>query len=296
VLISGAESDSEMRARLTAFRHELEQLGWFEGRSVRIDHRFAAARPDQYERIARELVALRPDVILAHTTPVALALRGETRTIPIVFISVSDPIGSGLVASLARPGGNVTGLMLYEEGITGKWLSMLKEIMPNLARVALVADPKTTPYEYFVRSATNAAAPLGINVVPSPIGSAADIQRAVEAFVQVPNGGLAVLPDGTAVRNRDLVITLAARHRLPAVFPYRFYVTAGGLMSYGTDSIGPIRQAASYVDRILRGAPPADLPVQAPTKYETIINMKTARAFGFTIPPGLLVAADEVIE
>jgi putative ABC transport system substrate-binding protein len=296
VLIGGAESDPEMRERLAAYRQGLEQLGWREDRNIRILHRFAGARPDQYERIGKELIAQRPEVLLSHTTPVTTVLQRETRTIPIVFVSVSDPIGSGLVASLARPGGNITGLMLYEEGIPGKWLAMLKEIAPDLVRVALIANPKTMPYEYYLRSARAKAPSLGIEVVPSPIANAADIQRTIEAFAQAPNGGIAVLPDGTSLLNRDLIITLAARYRLPTVFPFRIYVTAGGLMSYGTDLIESTRQGAFYVDRILRGANPADLPVQAPIKYQTTINLKTARALGFTVPPGLLVAADEVIE
>jgi ABC-type uncharacterized transport system substrate-binding protein len=235
-------------------------------------------------------------VLLAVTTPVAVALQRETRTIPIVFTRASDPIGSGLVASLAQPGGNLTGFLLYEGGITGKWLAMLKEIAPRLSRVALIANPRTTPYDYFVRSAKSAALSLGIGVVPTPVENAADIERAIDSFAQEPNGGLAVLPSLTTLENRDLVIALAARHRLAAVYPYRFFVLAGGLMSYGTDLVEQSRQAASYVDRILRGAKPADLPVQAPTKYETVLNLKTAKALGFDVPPTLLVRADEVIE
>jgi putative ABC transport system substrate-binding protein len=227
---------------------------------------------------------------------VVAALRQETRTVPIVFVTVSDPIGSGLVTSLARPGGNVTGLMLYEEGITGKWLAMLKEIAPQLARAALIANPKTTPYDYFLRSARTMATSLGIEVAPSPIANAGDIERTIESFARVANGGLIFPPDATTTVNRDLIIALAARHRLPAVYSWRFFVAAGGLMSYGTDNVDQNRQAASYVDRILRGANPAELPVQTPTKYQTTINLKTAKALGLTVPPGLLVAADEVFE
>jgi putative ABC transport system substrate-binding protein len=296
VLISGAESDPEMQVRVTAFRQALEKLGWSEGRNIHIDTRFAASRPDHYQRLAKELVALNPEVIFVQTTPITAALRRETRTIPIVFVSVSDPIGSGLVTSLARPGGNVTGLMLYEEGITGKWLAMLKEIAPHLTRAALMANPKTTPFDYFLRSAKTAVPALPIELVPAPVESAGDIERTIESFARVPNGGLVVLPSGPNILHRDLVIALAARHRLPAVYPFRFFVAAGGLMSYGTDFVDQDRQAASYVDRILRGANAADLPVQAPTRYETIINLKTAKALGLTVPPGLLVAADEVIE
>jgi putative tryptophan/tyrosine transport system substrate-binding protein len=234
-------------------------------------------------------------VLWAHATPVAGAFERESRTIPIVFVNISDPIGSGLVASLARPGGNLTGLLLYEEGITGKWLAMLKEIAPGLSRAALIANPKRTPYDYFVRSAKSVAPALAIELAPSPVENAADIERVLGSFAREPNGGVVVLP-GTPIEHRDLVITLAARHRLPAVYPYRFFVAAGGLMSYGTDNVDQFRQAAGYVDRILRGANAADLPVQAPTKYETVLNLRTAKALGLDVPSSLLVRADEVIE
>ena len=239
--------------------------------------------------LAKELVALQPDVILAHSTPVTAALQRESRTIPIVFAPAADPIGSGFVASLPRPGGNITGVMNYEYSVTGKWLAMLKEIAPSLVRAALVADPKTaTYYDYFFRAGEAAASSLGIEPVPTLVENATDtdFERAIASFASAPNGGLVVLPDVTAVVHRDLIIALAARHRVPAVYFARYWVAAGGL----------IRQAASYVDRILRGDKPADLPVQAATKFETIINLKTAKALGLTVPPGLLVAADEVIE
>ena len=223
-------------------------------------------------------------------------MRSETRTIPIVFVNVSDPIGLGLVASLARPGGNLTGLMLYEEGITGKWLALLKEITPRLTRAALIANPKTTPYDYFVRAATTAASSLAIEVVPSPIEKVADIERVIESLARLPNGGLVFLPESTSIQHRDLVVALAARHRVPAVYAFRFFVAAGGLMSYGTEIIEQYREAASYIDRILRGANPADLPVQAPSKYQTVLNLKAAKALGLEVPPSLLVRADEVIE
>jgi putative tryptophan/tyrosine transport system substrate-binding protein len=296
VLAAYAEDDPEMKARLAAFRQRLERLGWSEGRNVHIDYRYAASIADQYQRLAKELVALQPDVILAQTTPITAALLRENRTVPIVFVSVSDPIGSGLVASLARPGGNLTGLLLYEEGITGKWLAMLKEIAPRLSRAALMANPKTTPYDYFLRSAKAIAPSLAIELEPSPVGNAADIKRVVESFARVPNGGLVVLPDPATSVHRDLIIALVARHRLPAVYWARYFVAAGGLMSYGTDFIDQSRQAADYVDSILRGAKPGDLPVQAPTKYETTLNLKTAKALGLEVPPSLLVRADEVIE
>ena len=213
--------------------------------------------------------------------------------IPIVFVNVSDPIGSGFVASLARPGRNLTGVLQYEAGIVGKWLAMLKEISPRLARVGLLANPKTTAYDYFVRSAAVAAS-LGLVLVASPVETAADVERAVESLV--PDGGLLVPPDASTTADRDLIIGLAARHRIPAVYAFGFMVTAGGLMSYGTNQADMFRLSAYYVDRILRGDRPADLPVQSPTKFETAINLHTAKALGLTVPPGLLAAADEVIE
>jgi putative tryptophan/tyrosine transport system substrate-binding protein len=295
VLTADAEDVAEVRARLAALREGLERLGWSEGRTVRIDYRFAANNPDRYRSLAKELVRLQPDVLFAHTTPIAVAFQRETRTIPIVFVSVSDPVGSGLVASLARPGGNLTGLLLYEEGITGKWLAMLKEIAPGLSRAALIANPRRAPYDYFVRSAKSVAPSLAIELVPSPIENAADIERVIVSFAREPNGGLVVLP-GTPIEPRDLVVAIAARHRLPAVYYFRSFVVSGGLMSYGIDLIDQSRQAASYIDRILRGANAAELPVQAPTKYETLLNLRTARALGLDVPPSLLVRADEVIE
>ena len=295
VLLSGTESDPEMQARLVALRQGLQRFGWSEGRNVRIDYRFAGASADQARAFARELVALQPDTIVALSTAVTTALQRETREIPIVFVGIPDPIGSGFVASLARPGGNLTGLLLYEESMGGKWLAMLKEIAPPLARVAVVANPKTNSFVYH-QAAEAAASSLGIELVSSPVETAADIERAIESFARVPNGGLLVLPDLTAVLHRDLIIALAARYRLPAVYQAGFWVAAGGLMSYGTDRVIAFRQAAYYVDRILRGDKPADLPVQTPTKFETVINLKTAKALGLDVPPTLLAIADEVIE
>src|SRR5262245_12283487 len=296
VLVTGAESDPEMQARMAAFRQRLEQFGWVEGRGVLIDHRFADGDPDRHAALARDLVALRPDVLIAYSTPIAAALRRESGTIPIVFANVSDPIGSGLVASLARPGGNLTGMMLYEDGIVGKWLAMLKEIAPSLSRVALLANRRSTPLDYFLSSAQSVAPSLGIETVPSPIESGADYERVIEAFTRMPDGGLVFLPDSTSILNRDRIIALAAYHRVPAVYAFRFFVAAGGLMSYGTVIVEHYRQLATYVDRILRGANPAELPVETPTKYETTLNLKTAKALGLIVPPTLLVRADEVIE
>ena len=224
-------------------------------------------------------------------------MQRETRTIPIVFANVSDPIGAGFVKSLARPGGNITGLVLFEASVIGKWLSMLKEMTPGLKRAAIMANPKTAPYDYFLRAAEAAAPKLAIEIVPSRVESPAEIERAIESVARVPGGGLVVAPDQTMLRNRNLIIALAARHRLPAVYPERVYAADGGLVSYGIADIAePFRQAAVYIDRILRGEKPADLPVQAPTKYSLVVNRKTAKALGLTVPSGLLVAADEVIE
>jgi putative ABC transport system substrate-binding protein len=294
--VNGLEADPQMQMRLAAFRQGLESLGWSEGRNVHLDVRFGGSDPGRYQALAKDLVALHPDVILATTTPIAVALQRETRTIPIVFTSVSDPVGSGLVASLARPGGNITGLLFYEASITTKWISMLKEIVPGLARVALMANPKTTPYDYFLRAAEAAAPSLAIEIVPSRTETAADIDRNVEAVARTPNSGIVFLPDGTSFLYRDVVIAATARFRVPAVYAIRAMVEAGGLMYYGTDIVEQNRQVASYVDRILRGGAPADLPVEAPTKYETVLNLKVAKALGLEVPASLLVRADEVIE
>jgi putative ABC transport system substrate-binding protein len=293
-----AEDDPEMKARLAGFRQGLEKRGWSEGRNVSIGTRFAPdSSADRLQVLARELIALQPDVILGHTTPIVAALQRETHTIPIVFSNIADPVGSGFVASLPRPGGNITGLMLFEASVTGKWLAMLKEIAPRLDHVALITNPKTAPfYNFYLRAAESLSPSLGIKLVPSLVENVADIQRTIEAFARTPNGGLLLPPDSTTNVHRDLIIALAAQYSLPTVSFLRVFVAAGGLMSYGVDYVDMNRQAAAYVDRILRGDNPADLPVQAANKFETIVNLKTAKALGLTVPPGLLVAADEVIE
>jgi putative ABC transport system substrate-binding protein len=295
VLIGLAEHDPEAKARLVGFWQAFERLGWFDGRNVLVDYRYAPAGVGAQAR-AKELIALHPDVILTQGTPNSAALKQETSTIPVVFVGNADPISSGFVESLVRPGGNLTGFLLYEESITGKWLAMLKEIAPAVRRAAIVSNPKTVPYDYFLHGAEAAAPSLGLQMVPGRVENIADIERTIESLAQVPDGGMVLPPDTTTVVNRDLIIALAARHRLPAIYSLRIFVTGGGLMSYGTDFVNLFRQAASYVDRILRGARPGDLPVQQPTRFETAINLKTARALGLTVPPGLLVAADEVIE
>jgi putative ABC transport system substrate-binding protein len=297
LLISGAESDPEMQARVTAVRQGLTRVGWSEGYNIQIDYRYASASAQRAQAFARELVALKPEVIIAFGTFTARALHRETTTVPIVFVGVADPIGDQFVTSLARPGANLTGTLLNEPGIVGKWLAMLKEIAPRLECVAVLFNPKTSPYRrVYAENAEDIARALAIKIVPLEISAADDILRGISNFANSPNGGLMVPPDLTAVTNRDLVIGLAFQHRLPAVYQARFWAIAGGLMSYGTDRIAAHRQIAYYVDHILRGAKPSDLPVQTPTKYETTINLKTARAIGLAMPPGLLVAADEVIE
>jgi putative ABC transport system substrate-binding protein len=297
VLMGLPEGDADTKARIEALQQALGTLGWSEGRNVRIDYRFAPAGA-RAQALAKELVALQPDVIVSNASPATGALQRETRTIPIVFTAVADPIGSGFVASLAQPGANITGFLLFEASVTGKWLAMLRDMVPALARATLVINPKTAAYyKFYQRAAQAAASSLGIELVFGPIGDThAEIESAFEAFARTSNGGLILPPDTTSNIHRDLLIALAARHRLPAVYSDRFFVVVGGLMCYSTDRADQYRAAATYVDRILRGAEPADLPVQVPTKYETVINLKTAKALGLTVPPGLLVAADEVIE
>ena len=294
VLMGGDADDPEDLARLAGFKQGLERLGWSEGRNLQIDVRFAPGSAVQ--AVAEELIARQPDVVLATATGLVAALQRESGTIPIVFTQVSDPVGSGFVTNLARPGGNITGFLLFEAGIVGKWLSMLKEFAPGLARVAFVANPKTTAFDYFLRAAETIAPSLSIELVPGRIETAADIETAIESFARLPNGGLVLPADYSTKLHRDLVVTLAARHNLPAVYGNREFVAAGGLMAYDTDRPDIFRRAAVYVDSILRGSKPADLPVQAPIKYVTLINLKTAKALGLAVPPTLLVAADEIIE
>jgi putative ABC transport system substrate-binding protein len=298
MVIALPENDPELRKWLTAFRQALDRLGWSEGRNIQFNYRFAPAGARAKE-FADELLALKPDVILTFSTPVTAAFQQETRTIPIVFIGIADAVGQGFVASLTRPGGNLTGLTMYEASVTGKWLEMLKEIEPQLARAAFIINPETAPYyDFYLRGARAAAPSLAMEPVFTPVkNESADIERAIAAFADgVPKGGLVVPGDSTTNAHRDLIVSLAAQHRLPAVYTNRFFVTAGGLMSYGVEWTHEFEQVAFYVDHILRGAKPSDLPVQAATKFITVLNVKTARALGLTVPPGLLVAADEVIE
>jgi len=296
VLMSVAADDPRWKALLAGLRDGLARLGWIEGSTIHIDYRFAGGDPDQFSVLAKELVALHPEVIFAQSTPVTAALQRETHAIAIVFVEVSDPIGSGFIASLAHPGGNLTGIIQYEPGIAGKWLAMLKEIAPNIARVALLANPKGTAYDYFLQNATAAASSLGIEIISSPVDNVADIERSISSLARQDNSGLLCPPETFITAHRNLVIALAAKHRLPAVYAWRYFVTDGGLMSYGIDLVDVYQQSATYVDHILRGANPADLPVQSPTRYETALNLKTAKALGFSVPASLLVRADEVIE
>jgi putative ABC transport system substrate-binding protein len=297
VLMGSAEDDPDSKPRLGAFRQGLEKLGWSEGRNIHLDVRFALpANEQQVQMLVKELLALSPDVIVAQSTAPTAAFRRESRNVPIVFIAVGDPVGAGFIANLARPGSNLTGLTLYEGSVAGKWLAMLKEIDPRVTRAAFIINPKTSSFAHFAREAETMAQSLGIELALSTIENAGDIGRVVESFASLPNGGLVLPPDATTTANRDLVVALAARYRLPAVYAWRQFVTAGGLVSYGTDFVELFRQTASYVDRILRGSSPAELPVQAPTRYQTVLNLKTAKALDLTVPAGLLVAADEVIE
>jgi putative ABC transport system substrate-binding protein len=267
---------------LSDFTHSFDKLD--EAGEI-LEH--LAPNADEAKALAKELVALQPDVILAQSTPVTAAFQRETRAIPIVFVFVNDPIGSGFIANLAQPDGNLTGLTLFEAAVAGKWLLMLKEIAPHLSRAGFVFNPKTTSFAHYLREAEAMANSLGIELVPSPVENAADTERTIETFARLPNGGLVLLADATVIVHRNLIVGLAARHRLPAVYPFRLFVAAGGLMSYGIDFVDVFRQAASYVDGILRGEKPADLPVQAPTKYETTINLRTAKALGLEVPPVL---------
>jgi putative ABC transport system substrate-binding protein len=296
VLMSLAADDPEAQARLAAFAQRLRELGWADDRNVRIDTRWAAGDADHFRRYAAELIALAPDVILASGGTGVGALLQATRTVPIVFTQTADPVGAGYVDSLARPGGNTTGFTQFEYGMSGKWLELLKEIAPGVTRAAVLRDA-TIPQGIGQFGAIQAVAPsFGVELRPIDVRDAGEIERGMTAFAHSPNGGMIVVVGASAIGHRELITTLAARHRLPAVYPFRLFVTGGGLICYGADTIDPHRRAADYVDRILKGEKPADLPVQAPTKYVLTINLKTAKALGLTIPPTLLARADEMIE
>ena len=296
VLFAMAPSDPEAEMRVKAFETGLRELGWVEGRNMRLEYRWAPRDAGLLLSQATELVGLGPDVILATSTPVAAALR-QGNPLPIVFVQVIDPIGNGFVQNLARPGGNLTGFTSFEFTVGSKWLEALKHVAPAVQRVALIFNPDTAPFAHlFWQPVVEAAPAFDVEPIQTPVRDAGEIKHAIEAFARQANGGLMVLPDVSTTNYRDLIIELAARHRLPAVYPYRYFASSGGLMSYGTDLADVYRRAASYVDRILKGAAPGDLPVQAPSKFELVINLKTANALGLTMPPLVLGRADEVIE
>jgi ABC-type uncharacterized transport system substrate-binding protein len=295
VLMAYAEDNPEGKPRLAAFAQGLEKLGWTDGRNIRIEYRWSAGDVERTRRYAAELVALAPDVILAGNTSTVGPLQQATHTVPIVFAGVVDPVAAGFVDSLARPGGNTTGFTQFEYGMSGKWLELLKEIAPRVTRAAVVRDVNIATTGELAAIQTVAPS-LGVEITPLGLRNAGEIERGIAAFARSPNSGLIVATGASSIGHRDLIIRLAARNRLPAVYPYRFFVTDGGLVSYGPDRVDPFRRAAAYVDRILKGEKPADLPVQAPTKYELVINLKTAKALGITVPPSLLARADEVLE
>jgi len=298
ILMNRSESDAEGQARLAAFKQAFEQLGWKEGRNIRIDIRYGEDKVDLERKYAGELVALAPDVILASGTMSVTALQALNRTIPIVFAAVADPVGAGFVESMARPGGNATGFMIYEYSLGAKFLELLREIAPNVKRVAVLRDPTNPALLATFGAVRGAAQLLGVEVSVIDTRDPGDIERGVAAFARSPNGGLIVMTGARAAAYGDLIIGLAARYKLPAIYPFRDQATRGGLIYYGSDYSAPeaFRPVAGYVDRILRGEKPADLPVQAPTKYELVINLKTAKALGLTIPNTLVGRADEVIE
>jgi putative ABC transport system substrate-binding protein len=293
-----AENDPEGQARVAAFREGLQRLGWAEGRNLRIDARWATpGDAESRARFAQKLVALQPDLILSHGTPGTATMQQQTRTIPILFAGVSDPVGSGFVASFPRPGGNVTGFITMEPTMSGKWLELLREIAPGIARVALLFNPATAPFfEYWLGPFKAAAAAFGLEAIVTPVRDISELESVIATQARKPNSGLIAIPDTFLAAHRAEVTSLAARHRLPAVYAFRYFADAGGLMSYGSDQIDDYRRAATYADRILNGTKPSDLPVQSPVKFELVVNLKTARALGLVIPQGVLTRADEVIE
>jgi ABC-type uncharacterized transport system substrate-binding protein len=290
------EDDPENRFLIGAFRQTLRDLGWVEGGNISIEYRFTDGNVDRTRAAAQELVALAPDVLVAFANPAVSALQSVTRTIPIVFNQVSDPVGSGFVTALAHPGGNTTGFHTFEPAIGSKWLQLLKEIAPQLRWAALLYDPNIIANVGFLRAAETAAPSVGLAVRPAPVHDAADIRRSFTSFGAEPDGGLVVAPAPPTFDHRDLIVEMTRTLRLPAIYPYRFFIESGGLASYGFVRVEQFQQAANYVDRILRGANPAELPVQLPTKYELVVNLPAARAIGLTVPPSLLARADEVIE
>jgi putative ABC transport system substrate-binding protein len=297
VLMGYAESDRQGQANVAAFLMGLQKLGWTEGRNVAIEYRWAAAEADLVQQFAKELVALQPDLILTQNTPITAAVLQQTRTIPIIFANVSDPVGSGFVAGLPRPGGNVTGLIDIDASMAGKWLGLLKEVAPRVARVAFLFNPATAPFaEYYVTPFKAAAASFAVEAIAAPVRDTSELESVVAGHAREPDGGLIVMPEAFMNVHRAEVTSLAAHYRLPAVYPRRFFAEVGGLLSYGNDQSDNFRRAATYADRILHGAKPNELPVEQPTKFELVINLKTAKALGLTVPVHLQQIADEVIE
>ena len=294
-VLMGIADDLEGQARIAVFRQALQALGWSEGRNVQFIYRWSGGDIARARQFAKELLDLRSDVILANSTPIAAAVRETTRTTPTVFVQVSDPVTAGVVQSLARPGGNLTGFTNFEPSMASKWLELVKGIAPNITRVAYLFNPNTAPL-LFASAVETAAPSLSIKLFAAEVRNTDEMEGVIAQFARDPNGALLVLPDLFTATNRQSIIALAAKHRLPAVYPFRYFVASGGLMSYGIETLETYRQAASYVARVLKGENPGDLPVQAPTKYELVINLKTARALGLEIPPTLLATADEVIE
>jgi ABC-type uncharacterized transport system substrate-binding protein len=297
VLMAFPESDSQGQNYIAAFRDGLQELGWTDGRNVRIDTRWAPpAEADSTQRCAKELVALQPDLVLSNTTPTTTALLQQTRTVPIVFTIVTDPVGSGFVASFSRPGGNVTGFTASDHALGGKWIELLKQIAPHVNRVAMLFNPATAKYaDYFLKPFKAAAPSFAVETILAAARDTSELESVIAAQAREPNGGLIVMPDSFTDAHRIEITSLVARYRLPAVYAYRFFAVLGGLLSYGPDLTDNFRRAAIYVDRILKGEKPADLPVQAPAKYELVINLKTAKSLGLPIPQSLLLRADEVI-
>ena len=298
VLMAFAESDREGQANVAAFREGFQKLGWVEDRNIRIEYRWATpGDAASMQRFAKDLVALRPDLVLSHGTPATAAMLQHTRTIPIIFVNISDPVGSGFVASFPRPGGNVTGFTNIEPTMAGKWLELLKEIAPRVNRVGFLFNPATAPYsEYYLGPFKAAAASLTLEGIAAPVRDTSELESVIAAQARAPNGGLIVMTDTFVLAHRAEIISLAARYRLPAVYPYRTFTELGGLLSYGNDRLDNFRRAASYADRILKGAKPGELPVQAPVKFELVINLKTAKTLGLDVPLHLQQRADEVIE
>jgi putative ABC transport system substrate-binding protein len=297
VLTFSAESDQEGQSSIAAFREELRKLGWMEGRNIEIDIRWAAADLELMKRYAKELVTLQPDLILTSSTPAAAAMLQQTRTIPIVFVIVADPVGSGFVASLPRPGGNATGFTPIVRSLGGKWVELLKEIAPRLARVALLFNPPAATFiEGFLDPFKAAAASVGAEAIVAPVNDMPGLESLVNTEAREPNSGLVVIPDAFTIQHRSEIIALAARYHVPAVYWSRSFTEIGGLISYGPYIVDEYRRAALYVDRILRGSKPTELPVQAPVKFELVVNLKTAKALGLDLPPSLLAAADDVID